>query len=286
MNVTRCASFFALAVSLIASSAHADSSSDVWTTGVLRPTDGAFGTPGSVTGNTLSATIDSGSSVATVSLTASNNLWFRTTGSPNITNDELAPFLENDAPLTSLTFSSNKTLDNFDMLVHNLWFSADGNQNFIGNFTVYHGDGTIVSNATPILRSLTDDSPFDVDFLGGTVQPTDINSVFDGSNLLTISSVGFDPGNGAPLSTYLYDGTQSIFSEEQGSGIISFDETLFGGIDRVDFTWVGKTVGANTAFIGIAGVSVAEPESVPEPSISILFSVGVLALTRRRNRRI
>ena len=210
MNLTRYALLFALAVGLFGGSAQADIASDVWTTGVNRPTDGAFGTTGSIDAstNTLNATIGSGSSVANVSLMASNNQWFRTTGSPEITNDELTPFFENDVPFTTLTFSSDTTLNNFDILVHNVWFAGDGNQNFIGNFTVTHGNGTIVSNATPMLRSLVDDSPFDIDFTG-TIEPEDLNSVFDGSNLLTSSSSSFNPGNGAPVGTYLFDSSQS-----------------------------------------------------------------------------
>ena len=287
MNLTRYALLFALAVGLFGGIAQADIASDVWTTGVNRPVDGAFGTTGSIDAstNTLNATIGSGSSIANVSLTTSNGQWFRTTGSPGITNDELAPFFENDAPLTALTFSSDTALNNFDILLHNVWNAADGNQNFIGNFTVTHDNGVIVSNATPILRSLTVDSPFDIDFLDGTVQPADINSVFDGSNLLSSSGPVFDPGNGAPLGTYLFDASQSIFSEEQGSAIISFDETVFGGITQVDFTWVGNTVGVNTAFIGFAGTTEVTT-AVPEPASITLLSLCALGLARRRNRRV
>jgi hypothetical protein len=260
----------------------ADVVSNVWSTGVASQTDGAFGTPGSVSSNSVAATIQTGAATANVSLSASNGSWFRTDGNPLGSNEQLAPFLENDAPLTSLTFSSDTALHDFDMLVHNVWYSADDNQNFIGNFEVTYENGTIVSNAAPILRLISDDSPFDVDFLGGTTQPEGLDDAFDRSNLLTQSSPVFDPQNGAPLGTYLYDDSQSIFSEEQGSGIISFDESIHGGITKVSFNWVGHTVGLNTAFVGFAGKA-GDVSSVPEPgSIAFIAFGSALAILRRR----
>ncbi len=249
--------------------------SDVWTTGISSPTDGAFGTSGSVVGNTLFATIASGSSIANVSLAADNGAWFRTNG--NVTNDELAPFFENDAMMTTLTFSSDRVLTNFDVLVHNVWHSADGNQNFLGRFTVTYANGTIVQNAVPTVRNIFDDSPFATDFDGGTVQPTGLAGDFDGANLLSISGPAFDPGNGAPLGTYLFDESQSEFSEEQGSAILSFDETIHGGITGLEFVWVGHTIGSNTAFIGFAGTA-----AVPEPSGFAFLALGTAICLRRR----
>ncbi len=259
---------------------HADIFSDTWTTGVSSPADGGFGTPGSMTGSTVNASIMSGASTANVSLTASNGSWFRTTGTSNGTNEELVPFLENDSPLTNLTFHSDKALHSYDILVHNVWHSVDGNQNFIGNFEVTYENGTVVSNATPTMRGLATDSPFDIDFLNGTTQPEGLGDAFDGYNLLTMSSPAFDPGNSAPLGTYLYDDSHSILSEQQGSAILSFDESAHGGITDVSFTWVGHTVGVNTGFIGFAG----QVSSVPEPSCLVLLGLGggLAAIRRRR----
>lgn len=250
--------------------------SDVWTTGVSGPADGAFGTSGSVLGNTLAATIGTGSIIANVGLSADNDAFFRTTG--NVTNDELAPFFENDAPLTRLTFSTDQVLTNFDVLVHNVWHSADGNQNYIGRFTVTYADGTIVQNAVPTVRSIFDDSPFEIDFDNDTVQPTGLADDFDGANLLSLSDPAFDPGNDAPLGYYLSDESQSAFSEEQGSAILSFDESIHGGITGLDFFWVGHTVGSNTAFIGFAGTA------VPEPSAFAFLALGSVLCLRRRRR--
>ncbi len=258
------------------SETHASIVSDVWTTGTAGPTDGAFGTSGSVIGNTLAATIGSGSTIANVSLSAGNDDFFRTTG--NVTNDELAPFFENDAPLTRLTFSTDQVLRNFDVLVHNVWHSADGNQNYIGRFTVSYADGTVIENATPLVRSIFDDSPFEIDFDNDTVQPTGLADDFDGSNLLSRSGSGFEPGNDAPLGFYLTDDSQSAFSEEQGSAIISFDESIHGGITGLDFFWVGHTIGSNTAFIGFAGTA------VPEPSAFAFLALGSAICFRRRQR--
>ncbi len=281
MKVSRFLAICAVAASLNSGVSHADILSDTWSTGITDRSDGAFGTPGSLTGNSVLATILSASTTANLSLTASNSDWFRTDGSPIVTNDQLAPFLENDAPMTHLTFSSDRALNDFDMLVHNVWFSADGNQNYIGNFEVTYENGTVVSNANPLLRLISDDSPFDIDFLGGTTQPEGLADDFDQSNMLTQSAPGFDPGNGAPLGTYLFDNSQSIFSEEQGSSIISFDETVHGGIKEVNFTWVGHTIGVNTAFIGFAG----KVSSVPEPnSLAFLAVGGGLAILRRRRK--
>ena len=283
MKVSRFASLCILAISLGSTVVQADIVSNVWSTGVAGRSNGAFGTPGSVSANTVSATITSGATVANVSLTADNSVWFRTSGSPIVNNDQLAPFLENDSPLTTLTFSSDRTLNDFDILVHNIWFAPDGNRNYIGNFQVTYGNGVVVNNATPTIRGIATNSPFAVDFLGGTTQPTGLADVFDGYNLATMSGSAFDPGNGAPLGTYLFDGTRSIGSEEQGSAVLSFDETLFGGIKEVKFSWVGHTIGTNTAFIGFAGKVV----SVPEPSSCVvLAALGVGLCTLRRRRKI
>ena len=153
-----------------ASESWADIASSVWTTGVANPTDGAFGSQGSVSGNEIAGTITSNGATANVSLTASNSDFFRTTGSPNITNDELAPIFENDAPLTTLSFTSDIPLNNFDLLVHNVWnqgeINAAGNDrlNYIGNFAVYYENGeVIVTNSLPTVRPIDVDSPFSTD---------------------------------------------------------------------------------------------------------------------------
>ena len=281
MRVFQFFTILTVVVSCLSGVSRADISSTVWSTGTTAGSPGAFGTPGSVSGNSISATIQS----ANVSLTASNSDWFRTTGSPVVTNEQLAPFLENDAPLTNLSFVSSEALDNFDLLVHNVWYAADGNQNFIGNFEAHYGNGTIITNATPQLRSINVDSPFDIDTLGGTTQPAGLAGAFDDSNLLSVSAPDFEPGNGAPLATYLFDESQSTASEQQGSAIISFDESAHGGIERVDFTWVGNTVGVNTAFIGFAGTTELFVVAVPEPSSIAILAIGSgLGLLRRRRK--
>ena len=282
----------AIAFTSSASESWADIASSVWTTGVANPTDGAFGSPGSVSGNEIAGTITSNGATANVSLTANNSDFFRTTGSPNITNDELAPFLENDAPLTTLSFTSDIPLNNFDLLVHNVWnqgeTNAAGNDrlNYIGNFAVYYENGqVIVTNSLPTVRPINVDSPFSTDLLNGTLQPTDLASAFDGGNLLqATASAAFDPGNGADPATYFFDPSQSNQSESQGFGIFSFDDS-FGRISRVDFTWVGHTEGSNTAFLGFAGtLDAPDTSAVPEPSASLVMLFGTFSMLHRRRR--
>ena len=281
--------FFAvltLVASCFSGVSRADLTSSVWTTGIDAGDPGAFGTPGSVSDNSISAAIESANVTLTNITPEASNSWFRTDGNPLGTNEQLVPFLENDAPLTTLSFTSDQALNNFDLLVHNVWYSSDpDNQNFIGNFEVHYENGTIITNATPQLRSINDDSPFDIDTLGGTTQPEGLDDAFDGNNLLSVSAPNFDPGNGAPLATYLFDESQSTASEQQGSAIISFDESAHGGIERVDFTWVGNTVGVNTAFIGFAGATELVVVAVPEPSSIAILAIGSgLGLLRRRRK--
>ena len=285
MRVFQFFAILTLAASCFSGVSRADITSSVWTTGIDAGDPGAFGTPGSVSDNSISATIGAANVALTNTTPGATNSWFRTDGNPLGTNEQLVPFLENDAPLTTLSFTSDQTLDNFDLLVHNVWYAADGNQNFIGNFEVYYEDGTIITNATPLLRSINNDSPFDIDTLGGTTQPAGLAGAFDDSNLLSVSAPGFEPGNGAPLATYLFDDSQSTASEQQGSAIISFDESVHGGIERVDFTWVGNTVGVNTAFIGFAGATELVVVAVPEPSSIAILAIGSgLGLLRRRRK--
>ena len=274
-----------------ASESWADIASSVWTTGVANPTDGAFGSPGSVSSNEIAGTITSNGATANVSLTANNSDFFRTTGSPNITNDELAPIFENDAPLTTLSFTSDIPLNNFDLLVHNVWNQGGTNAaqnarlNYIGNFDVFYENGLVVTNILPTVRPIDVDSPFSTDLLNGTLQPTDLDSAFDGGNLLeATASAAFDPGNGADPATYFFDPSQSNQSESQGFGIFSFDDTN-GGISRVDFTWVGHTEGSNTAFLGFAGtLDAPDTSAVPEPSASLVMLFGAFSMLHRRRR--
>ncbi len=264
----------------------ADITSSVWTTGVSNPNDGAFGTPGSVVSNSIDATITTGTTSTAVKLAASNGGFLRTSGSPNVTNNELAPFFENDATLTNLSFTSDIPLHDFDLLIHNVWnqggTNGSGSQriNYVGNFEVTYENGTVVTNALPSIRSINNNSPFSTDLFGGTLQPTDLNGSFDGGNLLQATSSGFDPGNGAGPGQYFFDPSESIMSESQGFGILSFDESN-GGITGIDFTWVGHTEGINTAFFGFAGNAI-ETSTVPEPSAAILILCGALCLLRRR----
>jgi len=271
-----------------ASIAYADGTSSVWSTGVSQPNDGAFGTLGSVSSNAIDATITTHNTTAIVRLAASNGSFLQTDGTSNVSNDELASFHENDAPITNVSFTSHIPLYNFDMLVHNVWNQGGTNQagaqrlNYIGNFEVYYENGTIISNVFPTVRSIDDDSPFSTDALGGTLQPSGIGSLFDGGNMLQSTSPAFSPGNGAPLGRYYYDPSESVASESQGFGVFSFDESN-GGITRVDFTWVGHTEGINTAFVGFAGTT--SLAAVPEPSSIIVVLCGSVSLLFRRRRR-
>ncbi len=267
--------------------AAADIFSDVWMMEVDAPANGAFGTNGSVAGNKLSAEIITGDNVAKIGLVASNADWFKLSDSvPSGSNNQLVPFLENDAPLTNLTFSSSHPLKNVDLLLHNVWNATDGSvpggqrTNYIGNFRVTYADGTVVNNALPTRRAINQDSPFETDFEGGTLQPSDLNSVFDGGNILSVSEANFDPGNGATPGYYWSDLSQSMMSEMQGFGIFSFDESN-GGITEIDFTWVGHTVGTNTAFLGLAGTAT----SVPEPSGALIILAAAIASCTCRRRQ-
>ena len=170
-----------------------------------------------------------------------------------------------------------------DILFHNIWHSVDGSNNYVGNFNVTYQNGVVVNNAAPLVRAINSNSPFTTDFLGGTLQPTDLNAAFDDSNLLATSGSAFSPGNGAALGTYLYDPSNSLFSEQQGSGIVSFDESVNGAVRSVSFTWVGRTIGSNTAFIGFAGTAIA---GVPEPNSLVFLVVAATpwVLTRRRQQ--
>jgi hypothetical protein len=264
----------------------ADIFSDVWTTGIESPNDGAFGSRGSVTGNTLDASITSGTNVANIKLTSSHRNWFKLSDadSPG-TNHQLVPFLENEEPFTNLTLSSDAPLRNVDLLLHNVWNATDTSvpggvrTNYIGNFRVTYANGTVVNNALPTRRFINDDSPFETDMEGGTLQPSDLNDVFDAGDLLEVTAENFDPGNGASAGRYWYDLSKSFRSERQGFGILSFDES-HGGITDIEFTWVGHTVGTNTAFLGFA----AEVSAVPEPAMTLLIFATALGYSVRRRK--
>ena len=276
-------------VSMTADIASASNSPNVWTTGIDAPNSGAFGPTGSVSDNTLNAEINSGGQTANIELEASNANWFRLSDTDTSgTNNQLVPFFENDAPLTQLSLSSDLPLENTNLLLHNVWNATDSNApnglrtNYIGNFRVTYADGTIVENASPDVRAINDNSPFATDFEGETLQPSDLDSVFDSGNILTMSPFNFDPGNGAPEAHYWFDLSQSLMSESQGFGIFSFEDAN-GGITGIDFTWVGNTLGTNTAFLGFAA-DVLEPNTIPEPA-GILIIAGIVSLSILRRRR-
>lgn len=264
---------YATLVAVALTSAQFASAASVWTTGILEPTDGAFGTAGSISsgGTTINATIEG----TTVQLVASNGTFFRDTSSPNITNNELAPFFENNTPLTTLTFTAASAgVSDFEILFHNFIYDSVG-ENFVGNFIVTYADGFVDTNASPTVANIGSTSPFTT---GGTdTQPTGLHSAFNSSNILTAATVDPDGAGAATTATYLSD---SEIDNPQGSGIVSFDETGgHGGITQVQMTWVGNTSGPNTAFIGFAGSAI-----VPEPSSTALLGLGGLALMLRRKR--
>ena len=266
-----------LIISLVGSAASADITSSVWSTGIASGANGSFGTAGSISSNTLAATITTLGHSSNVTLQADNGDWFRT-DVVTIANDELAPIFENNAPMTHLTFTSEKGLKNVDMLVHNVWNVLDTRVNYLGNFTVTYADGLVVNNAIPTIRKINVDSPFSWDFDGGTLQPSDIPDAFDDGNNLVVTNNNFEPGNGAPTASYLYDPSASLQSESQGSSILSFDDSL-GEITKIEFDWIGNTVGTNTAFVGFAGTIA----SVPEPgTFGAIAFLGLMSLTRRR----
>jgi len=171
------------------------------------------------------------------------------------------------------------------LLLHNVWSVTDGTApqgrrtNYIGNFKVTYANGRVNRNALPSLRPINDDSPFTTDFEGNTLQPSDLNDVFDGGNVLSVSPEDFDPGNGAQDAYYWSDLSQSSTSESQGFGIFSFEESSSDiGITEIEFTWVGNTVGTNTAFIGLAA------NVVPEPSGGCMVIVLAILAIRRSKR--
>lgn len=269
-----------------ASIVSADIFSDVWTTGFESPSDGAFGSRGSVSGNTLSASITSGSEVANIELTSSHRNWFKLSDAESFgTNNQLVPFLENEEPFTNLKLSSDAPLRNVDLLLHNVWNATNTDvpggerTNYIGNFRVTYANGTVVNNALPTRRLINENSPFETDFEGGTLQPSDLDDVFDAGDRLTVTDENFDPGNGANPGYYWYDMSKSFMSERQGFGILSFDESI-GAITDIEFTWVGHTIGTNTAFLGFA----AEVSAVPEPAAVSLILVASIGFCVRRRR--
>lgn len=249
-------------------------SGNVWTTGILEPNDGAFGTPGSITAsNTINTTVGS----ANVSLASSASNFFRTTGAPNITNNELAPYFEgiHSAPIT-LTLTSDTGLTNFEMLLHNIYAASTQNRNYFGNFTLTFADGTVINNATPNISLLNSTSHFSID-PGTNSQPTGLNPAFNGSNILSQSTLDPDGTGPAPNANYIFDPSPG---NVQGSGIITFDESLAtGGITKVEMTYIDNLSRNFTGMIGFAA------NVIPEPSTTLLTAIATLSLisTRRRH---
>ncbi len=238
----------------------------IWTTNTLQPNDGAFGTLGSISGNTINGTIDS----STFTFTSSTADHF----SLGSSNDQLARYEEDIS--SNLSFQSSQGLENFAILIHNIIDNRERGEtlNYIGNFTLTFGDGSSFSNVTPILSNIGSPSEFAVN--GIDQEPTGLNAAFDDSQILTLSSLDPDGAGPAPFANYLSDSDGRL---TQASGILRFDESLAtGGIQRVDYTYVAGSDNGNTAFIGFAGTS------VPEPSSTVLLGLAGLCLLTRHKR--